>query len=49
MDLGATVYVTTDDVAERGLERTDLIGGLEPISRSRMAKLCGDYDQIWHW
>jgi sulfur relay (sulfurtransferase) DsrF/TusC family protein len=49
MDLGAKVYVTTDDVAERGLERTDLIGGLEPISRSRMAKLYGDYDQIWHW
>jgi sulfur relay (sulfurtransferase) DsrF/TusC family protein len=49
MDLGAKVYVTTDDVAERGLERTDLIGGLEPISRSRMAKLCGNYDQIWHW
>ena len=49
MDLGAKVYVTTDDVAERGLERNDLIGGLEPISRSRMAKLYGDYDQIWHW
>jgi len=49
MDLGAKVYVTTDDVAERGLERNDLIGGLEPISRSGMAKLCGNYDQIWHW
>jgi sulfur relay (sulfurtransferase) DsrF/TusC family protein len=49
MDVGAKVYVTTDDVAERGLERTDLIGGLEPISRSRIAKLCADYDQIWHW
>jgi sulfur relay (sulfurtransferase) DsrF/TusC family protein len=49
MDLGAKVYVTTDDAAERGLERTDLIGGLEPISRSRIAKLCADYDQIWHW
>lgn len=49
MDLGAKVYVTTDDVAERGLERTDLIGGLEPISRSSIAKLCADYDQIWHW
>jgi sulfur relay (sulfurtransferase) DsrF/TusC family protein len=49
MDMGAKVYVTTDDAAERGLERTDLIGGLEPISRSRIAKLCADYDQIWHW
>jgi sulfur relay (sulfurtransferase) DsrF/TusC family protein len=49
MDKGAKVYVTTDDVAERGLERTGLIPGLEPISRSRIAKLCADYDQIWHW
>ena len=49
MDNGAKVYVVTDDVAERGLERTDLIGGLEPLSRSRIAKLCADYDQIWHW
>jgi sulfur relay (sulfurtransferase) DsrF/TusC family protein len=49
MDTGAKVYVVTDDAAERGLERTDLIGGLEPLSRSRIAKLCADYDQIWHW
>ena len=49
MDKGAKVYVVTDDVAERGLERTDLIGGLEPLPRSRIAKLCADYDQIWHW
>ena len=49
MNLGAKVYVTTDDAAERGLERIALIGGLEPISRSRIAKLCADYDQIWHW
>jgi len=49
MDKGAKVYVVTDDVAERGLERTDLIEGLEPLSRSRIAKLCADYDQIWHW
>ena len=49
MDTGARVYVVTDDVAERGLERTDLIGGLEPLSRSRIAKLCANYDQIWHW
>ena len=49
MNKGAKVYVVTDDAAERGLERTDLIAGLEPISRSRIAKLCADYDQIWHW
>ena len=49
MGKGAKVYVVTDDVAERGLERTDLIAGLEPMARSGIAKLYGDYDQIWHW
>lgn len=46
---GAKVYVVADDVAERGLERTELIAGLEPVSRSGIARLCADYDQVWHW
>jgi sulfur relay (sulfurtransferase) DsrF/TusC family protein len=49
IDKGAKVYVVTDDAADRGLERTDLVEGLEPISRSNIGKLCADYDQIWHW
>lgn len=46
---GAKVYVVADDVAERGLERTDLIEGLTPIPGAGIAKLCNDYDQVWHW
>jgi len=34
---------------ERGIERTELIDGLDLISRSRVAKLFGDYEQVWHW
>jgi len=49
IDKGAKVYVVADDVADRGLERTELVDGLEPVSRSNIAKLCADYDQIWHW
>lgn len=49
IDKGAKVYVVADDVADRGLERTDLVDGLAPVSRSSIAKLCADYDQIWHW
>ena len=49
IDKGAKVYIIADDVAERGLERTDLVEGLSPISRSGIAKLCADYDQVWHW
>jgi sulfur relay (sulfurtransferase) DsrF/TusC family protein len=46
---GVEVYVVEDDVAERGLERTDLIAGLTPIARTGIAKLLGGYDQVWHW
>lgn len=49
IDKGAKVYVVADDVAERGLERTDLIEGLERVSRAGIAPLCADYDQVWHW
>ena len=46
---GAKVYIVQDDVAERGLEGSDLIAGLEPIQRAGIAKLFGDFDNIWHW
>jgi hypothetical protein len=46
---GVHVYVVEDDVAARGLERTDLIDGLEPVSRTGLPKLFAGYDQIWHW
>ena len=46
---GAMIYVVEDALRERGIERTELIDGLDLISRSRVAKLFGDYDQVWHW
>lgn len=49
IDKGAPVYIVEEDVAERGLERTDLVDGLSPISRRGVAKLMGDFDAVWHW
>lgn len=49
LEKGAKVYVVADDVAERGLEGTELIKGLERVSRGGIASLCSGYDQIWHW
>ena len=46
---GVDVYVVEDDVAERGLERTDLVGGLKTISRTKIATLFNGHDHIWHW
>jgi sulfur relay (sulfurtransferase) DsrF/TusC family protein len=46
---GAKIFVVEDALLERGIETGELIGGLEFVSRSQVAKLFGDYDQIWHW
>jgi sulfur relay (sulfurtransferase) DsrF/TusC family protein len=49
MAKGADVYIVEDDVAERGLERGDLIAGLKPVARAGLPKLFASYDQVWHW
>jgi sulfur relay (sulfurtransferase) DsrF/TusC family protein len=46
---GVDVFVVEEDVAERGLERSDLVAGIKPVSRAGLAKLYGSYDQIWNW
>lgn len=46
---GAKIYVVEDALRERGIEPGELIDGLDLISRSKVAKLFGDYDQVWHW
>jgi sulfur relay (sulfurtransferase) DsrF/TusC family protein len=46
---GVKVYVVEDALRERGIDPSELIDGLELISRSKVAKLVGDYDQVWHW
>ncbi len=48
-DRGVTVRVVSEDLAERGLERGDLIATVKPVSRSELPALFETYDQIWHW
>lgn len=49
VEKGIAVLAVEEDVAERGLERGDLIGGVKPISRGGLSKLFDGYDMIWHW
>ncbi|MEW5851538.1 MAG: hypothetical protein AB2A00_22300 [Myxococcota bacterium] len=46
---GVEVFLVQEDVAERGLEGSDLISGIKPIPRASVPKLLGGYDQVWHW
>jgi sulfur relay (sulfurtransferase) DsrF/TusC family protein len=46
---GVSVYVVKEDAAERGIGEGDFIAGVQHVSRTKLAKLFGDYDQVWHW
>jgi intracellular sulfur oxidation DsrE/DsrF family protein len=46
---GAKIFVIEDAVRERGIEPNELIDGVDFVSRAGLAKLFGDYEQVWHW
>ena len=43
------VHVVADDLAERGLEASDLIPGLKMVSRANVPGLFASYNQVWRW
>src|SRR5262245_57751177 len=49
IEKGIAIHIVEDDVAERGLERGDLVGGLKPVARTGLPALFAQYDQVWHW
>jgi intracellular sulfur oxidation DsrE/DsrF family protein len=49
MEKGIAVYVVGEDAADRGIEASDLVPGIRSVPRSGVAKLFGEYDEIWHW
>lgn len=46
---GVPVYVVQDDAAERGLESSDLVPGVQTVARAGLPRLFAGYDQVWHW
>jgi intracellular sulfur oxidation DsrE/DsrF family protein len=49
IDKGVPVLAVAEDLAERGIEASELIAGIRTVKRSGLAGLFGSYDQIWHW
>ena len=49
LEKGVAVYVVSDDLADRGLERSHLIAGVKPTSRDELPTLLDSFDQVWHW
>jgi sulfur relay (sulfurtransferase) DsrF/TusC family protein len=46
---GVEIRYVAEDLAERGIERTELIAGAAPISRGGLAELISQYDRVWYW
>lgn len=46
---GVDVFIVGEDVADRGLDQSQLIAGLKSISRGEIPGLLANYDQVWHW
>src|SRR5262249_11263931 len=49
VDKKIPLYVVADDVAERGIQASQLISGIEQISRGGVAKLIEAHDRIVSW
>ncbi len=49
VDKGIEVYAIQEDCAERGIVPTDLVGGIQSITRAELPKVFAKYDQLWHW
>ena len=46
---GAKIFVVEEALRERGIDRRELVDGLEMIPRSRVAALFAHYDNVWQW
>ncbi len=49
LDKGVNVYAVAEDIAERGIDSSDFVEGIQNIERSSIPDLFSDYDQIWNW
>jgi hypothetical protein len=43
------VLVVEEDVAERGIERGELIPGIRLVSRATLPGMCAEHEVVHHW
>ncbi len=46
---GVDIYYVAEDLAERGIERSEILAGAQPVARDAMADLLDRYGRVWHW
>ena len=45
----STCYYVEEDAEERGIDPAELLDGLVPVSRAKLAMLFSRYDQVHRW
>ncbi|MGH7628724.1 MAG: hypothetical protein ACREOF_04940 [Gemmatimonadales bacterium] len=48
-DSGIPVYAVKEDVDERGIAASDLVEGVELLSRREYGKFIDRFDTVWNW
>ena len=43
------VYVIAEDLADRGIQESELVPGVELLSRTALPGLLAGYDVVFHW
>src|SRR6516225_435924 len=46
---GVDICYVAEDLAERGIERNELINSAQPVARGAVGELLGRYDRVWYW
>ena len=46
---GVEIFVVEEDVAARGLERTDLLENVKSVNRAGIARMVEQHDRVWYW
>ncbi len=49
MSKEVNVYVSEEDLEQRGIALTALISGVKTVNREGMLDLVESHDRIWHW
>ena len=43
------VYALQEDLAERGIEQSELVSGVKLMSRRELGKFIDQFDTVWNW
>lgn len=49
IDKRVEIYYVAEDLVGRGIEVSQLIAGVRPVTRAAVADLIAGYGRVWHW